>query len=132
MKCNRAGLQVVYVGDGNNITHSWLRLAARFPFELVCACPPGYEPDAATVDLANAGVGSARISHDIMEVNHIQPLSPLSTCAIMLMCSTKSHAKMPQLWVLSQALSCELYRYCCQLMCPLAFPGWHADEVIVV
>lgn len=61
-------LQVVYVGDGNNITHSWLRLAARFPFEVVCACPEGYEPDAATIELANNGAGSARISHDIMEV----------------------------------------------------------------
>ena len=60
--------QVVYVGDGNNITHSWLRLAARFPFELVCACPEGYEPDAATLELANKGAGSACISHDIMEV----------------------------------------------------------------
>ena len=56
------------MGDGNNITHSWLRLAARFPFEVVCACPEGYEPDAATMDLAKSGAGSAGISHDIMEV----------------------------------------------------------------
>ena len=41
--------QVVYVGDGNNIVHSWLRLAARLPFEFVCACPKGFEPDDATV-----------------------------------------------------------------------------------
>ena len=33
--------QVVYVGDGNNIVHSWLRLAARLKMEFVCACPKG-------------------------------------------------------------------------------------------
>jgi ornithine carbamoyltransferase len=31
----------VYVGDGNNMVHSWLRLAARIPYEFVCICPPG-------------------------------------------------------------------------------------------
>ena len=37
----RPSLQVVYVGDGNNIVHSWLRLAARFRMDFVCACPKG-------------------------------------------------------------------------------------------
>ena len=40
------GKRVVYVGDGNNIVHSWLELAMIVPFDFVCACPPGYEPDA--------------------------------------------------------------------------------------
>ena len=39
----------MYVGDGNNIVHSWVRLAARLPFEFVCACPKGFEPDEATM-----------------------------------------------------------------------------------
>ena len=59
--------QVVYVGDGNNITHSWLRLAAKLNIEVVCACPEGYEPDRATMDLVDAGAGRASISHDVME-----------------------------------------------------------------
>ncbi len=29
------------MGDGNNIVHSWLRLAARLKMEFVCACPKG-------------------------------------------------------------------------------------------
>lgn len=37
------------MGDGNNIVHSWIRLAGRLPFEFVCACPKGFEPDEATV-----------------------------------------------------------------------------------
>ncbi|CAG9465743.1 unnamed protein product [Pedinophyceae sp. YPF-701] len=53
------GSKVVYVGDGNNIVNSWLRLAARFPFEFVCVSPEGYTPDPATVALAeNSPVGS--------------------------------------------------------------------------
>ncbi len=58
-------LKIVYVGDGNNIVHSWLRLAARLPMAFTCACPPGYEPDADTVALAReAGLSSIEITHD--------------------------------------------------------------------
>lgn len=65
-------MQVVYVGDGNNIVHSWIRLAAKFNFEFVCACPKGFEPDAATVELANSsGVGKVSISNDPMEVGEV-------------------------------------------------------------
>jgi ornithine carbamoyltransferase len=45
-------LKVVYVGDGNNIVHSWLRLAQRIPFHFVCACPEHYAPDMDTVNAA--------------------------------------------------------------------------------
>jgi len=37
---------VGYVGDGNNMTHSWLMLAAKLGFELRIATPKGYEVDA--------------------------------------------------------------------------------------
>jgi len=60
---------VTYVGDGNNIVHSWIRLAAKFDFEFVCACPEGFEPDAATMELANAaGAGRVSVSHEPFEV----------------------------------------------------------------
>ena len=65
--------QVVYVGDGNNITHSWLRLAAKLDLQIVCACPEGFEPDQATLELANAGAGQASVSHDVMEVRLHSP-----------------------------------------------------------
>jgi len=38
-------LKVAYVGDGNNMTHSWLMLAAKLGFELRIATPVGYECD---------------------------------------------------------------------------------------
>ncbi len=57
------------MGDGNNIVHSWIRLAAVFDFEFVCACPEGFEPNAATVELANAsGAGKVSVSHEPFEV----------------------------------------------------------------
>jgi len=35
-----------YIGDGNNMTHSWMMLAAKLGFELRIATPKGYEVDA--------------------------------------------------------------------------------------
>jgi len=37
-------MKVAWVGDGNNVAHSWINAAAVLGFELVLACPPGYEP----------------------------------------------------------------------------------------
>lgn len=40
---------VAYIGDGNNMTHSWLMLASKLGFELRVATPKGYECDPAVV-----------------------------------------------------------------------------------
>ena len=37
---------VAYIGDGNNMTHSWLMLASKLGFELRIATPKGYEVNA--------------------------------------------------------------------------------------
>jgi ornithine carbamoyltransferase len=59
------GLKVAYVGDGNNVVHSWLKMAARLPFTFVCACPEGYEPDRDTVEEAReAGLSQIDITHE--------------------------------------------------------------------
>ena len=34
---------VAYIGDGNNMTHSWMMLASKLGFELRIATPKGYE-----------------------------------------------------------------------------------------
>ena len=58
-------LKVVYIGDGNNIVNSWLRLAQRVPFHFVCACPDKYAPDIDTVNaVKKTGLSRIDILHD--------------------------------------------------------------------
>jgi ornithine carbamoyltransferase len=52
-------IRVAFVGDGNNLVHSWMEAAAVFRFTLAVACPAGYEPDAAL--LADCRARGARI-----------------------------------------------------------------------
>lgn len=39
------GKKVVWVGDGNNMCHSYMNAAHLLDFQLVVACPKGYEPN---------------------------------------------------------------------------------------
>jgi len=39
------GLKIAWIGDGNNMSHSWLNAAAVLGLNLVLACPEGYTPD---------------------------------------------------------------------------------------
>ena len=41
------GRSVAWVGDGNNVCHSWMNAARQFGFTLRIATPKGYEPNAA-------------------------------------------------------------------------------------
>ncbi len=43
------GMGVAFVGDGNNMAHSWLLGAALFGMDFRLATPPGYRPDGAVV-----------------------------------------------------------------------------------
>ena len=43
------GKTIAWIGDGNNMANSWINAAYRLGFDLVLACPEGYEPDAATL-----------------------------------------------------------------------------------
>jgi ornithine carbamoyltransferase len=43
----KPGLRVAWIGDGNNMANSWLEACALLGFELLLACPSGYDPDAA-------------------------------------------------------------------------------------
>lgn len=39
------GKTVAWIGDGNNVCHSWMNAARLLDFNLVVAVPEGYEPD---------------------------------------------------------------------------------------
>ncbi len=65
---NLDDLKITYVGDGNNIVHSWLALAMRIPFHLTIACPEGYTPDEnMLISAKEAGLSTIEISHEPME-----------------------------------------------------------------
>ena len=51
-----AGRTVVYVGDGNNMCHSYINAACQLDFQLRIACPMGYEPDRELVKAAGERV----------------------------------------------------------------------------
>jgi ornithine carbamoyltransferase len=40
-----AGRTVAWIGDGNNMAHSWINGAVAFGYRLNLACPAGYMPD---------------------------------------------------------------------------------------
>ena len=62
---NLNNMKIVYVGDGNNIVHSWLHLATRIPFHFTCVCPEGFEPDAEPIKLVeSAGISTVEITND--------------------------------------------------------------------
>ncbi len=49
------GMTVAYVGDGNNVAHSWILAASRLDFTLKLGCPAGYEPDPGVLEKAPKG-----------------------------------------------------------------------------
>ena len=51
-----AGASVAWIGDGNNMCHSYINAALRFGFSLRIACPPGHEPADELVQSGGASV----------------------------------------------------------------------------
>tara|TARA_B000000557_G_scaffold264782_1_gene271763 strand:+ start:6857 stop:7765 length:909 start_codon:yes stop_codon:yes gene_type:complete len=62
---NLDNLKITYMGDGNNIVHSWLQLASRLPMHFVCCVPSGFEPDQNTIDMVTkSGISTFELSYD--------------------------------------------------------------------
>lgn len=49
-----SALTIAWIGDGNNMAHSWINAAAVFGFRLQLACPQGYWPQAGILSQARA------------------------------------------------------------------------------
>ncbi len=49
-------MKVAWIGDGNNVAHSWINAAAVLGFELVLACPPRYRPDPKLLEVSGANI----------------------------------------------------------------------------
>lgn len=62
------GLKIAWVGDGNNVAHSWINATAVLGLDLVLACPEGYFPNETILDRAlSTGKGSIKIVTDPKE-----------------------------------------------------------------
>jgi ornithine carbamoyltransferase len=58
------GRHIAWIGDGNNVCHSWMNAARQFGFKMVIATPNGYEPDA---QLLKACATQVSLTHDPKE-----------------------------------------------------------------
>src|SRR4029077_19882936 len=61
------GLKIAYVGDGNNVCHSLMTVAARVGAEMRIATPVGYEPEASVLAESRE---AARETHGAVEIFH--------------------------------------------------------------
>jgi len=62
------GIKVAYLGDGNNLVHSWLNAAASFPFDFSFGGPAGYHPQPEVVERARSRArGRITITEDPQE-----------------------------------------------------------------
>jgi ornithine carbamoyltransferase len=61
------GLQVAWLGDGNNVLHSMIEAAGLMKFTVRVAGPAGYEPDPQVIAQARAAGGTVSIHRDPCE-----------------------------------------------------------------
>ncbi len=62
-----AGKKMVFVGDGNNVCHSLMLLAAKLGMHFIAATPRGYEPDK---EVFKATAAFAKASGATVDINH--------------------------------------------------------------
>jgi ornithine carbamoyltransferase len=61
------GLEVAWLGDGNNVLNSILEAAGLMKFNVRAGTPEGYEPDASFVDAARGGGARVTLTRDAVE-----------------------------------------------------------------
>ncbi|MHC1711132.1 MAG: ornithine carbamoyltransferase [Solidesulfovibrio sp.] len=61
------GLKLAFIGDGNNVAHSLINAAARFPIRVAVATPKGYEPATAVVEKARSLGADVTVVNDPYE-----------------------------------------------------------------
>ena len=61
------GLEVAWLGDGNNVLHSILEAAGLMKFNVRVATPPGFEPDTGFVEAARAAGAKISLTNDAVE-----------------------------------------------------------------
>lgn len=57
------GLKLVFIGDGNNVAHSWLAGGPKLGMNVTITCPKGYEPEEEFVRYAQSQGPKVEVSH---------------------------------------------------------------------
>lgn len=65
------GKTAVWIGDGNNMCHSWINAARQFDFKLRIACPEGFDPQREILEAAGARVEVVRDPQAAVEGAHL-------------------------------------------------------------
>jgi ornithine carbamoyltransferase len=65
LRSDVSALSISFVGDGNNMAHSWMLASARLGFDLTVVCPQGYEPDPEVVAGATKLGARVTVTHDV-------------------------------------------------------------------
>ena len=63
----RPGMEMAWLGDGNNVLHSLIEAAGLLGFNIRVAGPDGYQPDAGFVERARAAGAKISFTHDPAE-----------------------------------------------------------------
>lgn len=58
------GLELAWLGDGNNVLHSILEAAGLLGFNVRVGCPDGYHPEAEFVEMARAAGSTVTLTND--------------------------------------------------------------------
>ena len=65
---NLDNIKVAFIGDGNNVSNSWINLAARLPMHFVLASPCGYDPNPEILaNTINTGLSTVEIVRNPVE-----------------------------------------------------------------
>jgi ornithine carbamoyltransferase len=59
------GLRIAFIGDGNNMVHTWMQAAEKFSFSFSLACPKGYEPNVEVTRAAKENGGRVLVTHQM-------------------------------------------------------------------
>ncbi|MEE8212117.1 MAG: ornithine carbamoyltransferase [Acidiferrobacterales bacterium] len=74
------GKTVAWIGDGNNVCHSWIKAAGLLDFQLNIAVPKGYEPNA---DALETFAGHITLTHAPEEAAQVADIVVTDTWASM-------------------------------------------------
>lgn len=61
------GLKVAWLGDGNNVLYSIVEAAGLMHFEVVAACPQGFQPDESVLAKGKGGARCVASPHEAVE-----------------------------------------------------------------